>query len=259
MIAKKHAFNYNILVAAAVLLLALPGCAKERKKEDMSFDELKQSAFVCVKAKNHEDAIDYLEHLTAQYPDNQNIAKMKLALADEYFNNQNYPSAAVTYEMFHEFYPSNKHAEYAKYQALRAKFYQTLRADCDQTETEHAIGACKEYLDNQAYTKYRNDVVDIKESCEHKLIDKELYVFDFYLKQEQYDAAKNRIDHLRKTYLPLNASLEPHLLYLECKLASKQKNTTAVKEQLCALAQKFPESEFTQMAQALTVKSPFFF
>lgn len=259
MMSKKSITNHHYILGLVAIVSLLSGCAKEHKKEDMSFDELKKNAFAYMKTNKHEDAIDYLEHITAQHTDNQQIPQMKLLLAEEYFKNENYPSAAIAYEHFHEFYPSNKHAEYAKYRALLSKYYQTLNTDCDQSETEHAVSACREYLDVSAYTKYRSDVQDIKQTCEYKLIDKEIYVFDFYLKQEQFDAAKKRLDHVRKTYLPLNASLEPRLLYLECKLASKQNNATAVKEQLTALSEKYPESEFTQMASALTVRTPFFF
>jgi outer membrane assembly lipoprotein YfiO len=184
---------------------------------------------------------------------------MKLLLAEEYFKNEDYPSAAISYERFHEFYPSNKHAEYAKYRSLLAKFYLTLKTDCDQSETEHALSVCNDYLNTPTYTKYRTDVHDIKQTCEHKLIDKEVYIFDFYLKQEQFEAAQKRLAYLRKTYLPMSPSLEPQLMYLECKLANKQKNQSEVKEYLTALAKKYPESEYTQMASALTTPTPFFF
>lgn len=259
MITKKSVFNRFHTIGLAIAVLSLAGCAKELKKEDMSFDELKKNAFAYIKTNKHEEAIGYLEHITTQHADNEKIAQIKLLLAEEYFKSENYPSAAIAYESFHEFYPSNKHAEYAKYRGLLSKFYLTLNADCDQSETEHALRSCNEYLETPAYTKYCSDVRDIKQSCEHKLINKEVYVFDFYLKQEQFEAAQKRLAFLRKTYLPLSASLEPQIMYLECKLANKQKDQTTLKKQLTALAGKYPESEFTQMASALTTRTPFFF
>lgn len=251
--------NFYITLVTATLLM-LSGCAKEHKKEEMSFDELKKSAFTCAKEERHEQSIDYLEHIITQHADNEKIPQMKLLLAEEYFKNEDYPSAAITYEGFHEFYPSSKHAEYAKYRGLLSKFYMTLRTDCDQTDTEHALKACNEYLDTVSYAKYRTDVERIKETCERKLIDKEIYVFNFYLKQEQLDAAEKRLSYLRKTYLPINKELEPQLMYLECMLAKKQKNTDSLEQRLANLSTKYPESKYAQMASTLSTRTtPFFF
>jgi len=256
---KKSSKLFFVSIFGLVSMLCMQGCSKQRKRTDLSAEELRSKALAYIQKKNYDASVDYLEQLVAKYPDHSQISKYKLLLAESCFKAGRYPSANQLFEHYNQFYPSDQRAEYAKYKALLSKFYQTLRTDCDQTETEDTVRICQEYLDNNLYSKYRNDVADIKRTCEHKLIDKEIYVFNFYVKQEQYESAENRLKHLRKTYLPNNQALEARLLYLECKLAQKQKNQDKIKESIEKLVAQYPESQFTHMAQALTTKSPFFF
>ena len=255
---KKISHIFFIIVCGLVLV-ALQGCAKQKNRQDLNAEELRSKALAYIQKKDYDAAVNYLEQLITKNPDHPQIAKYKLLLAESCFKAGRYPSATQLFEHYNQFYPSDQRAEYSKYKALLSKFYQTLRTDCDQTETEETVKICQEYLNNPAYTKYRTDVADIKRTCEQKLIDKEVYVFNFYMKQEKYDSAENRLKYLRKTYLPNNSALEARLLYLECKLAQKQKNQEKIKESLEKLVSQYPESQFTQMAEALTTKSPFFF
>lgn len=258
---KKLNLNYGIKTLFALGLVSLmASCAKQTKsKEEMNFEELKEKTFVYLERKNNEGAIEVLEQIVAQHSDRQDIGKYKMLLAETYFKDGKHAPAHEMYEHFNQFYPSDKFAEYAKYKSILAKFYQTLRSDCDQTPTEEALKLCRDYTDTVSYQKYRRDVEDIKKTCVQKLIDKEVYVYDFYLHQKQYDAARKRIDFLKATYLPNHPSVEPRLLYLECKLAKRQKQNDIVVQNLETLASKYPDSQFTSMGQALVAKNTFSF
>ncbi len=242
------------------LLLLLPQCAKEEKKtETLTFKELKKETLSALKDNNHKDAIKPLEALIAEHSEKQDIGKYKLLLADSYFNTGNLPSAYQMYDHFTDFYPSDKHAEYATYQALRTKFYQTLRVDCDQTETEQAINLCKKYLKKNEYNKYQKDVEDIQYTCERKLIDKEVYVYNFYLRKRKFKSARNRLAYLKDNFLEKDNNLNPRILFLEAKLAQKEKDSPALTDKIEKLMDEYPESQFTRMAQRLTTKNRFIF
>jgi outer membrane assembly lipoprotein YfiO len=232
-------------------------CAKEKKKEDLSFDELKKSAFACIQKNKNDEAADFLEQIVTQHQDHPDLSKYKMILAGLYFKLGRYPSAYELYENFNQFYPSDNKAEYAKYRAILAKFYQTLRTDCDQTATEETTKLCKEYIQNPIYNKYATDVKDILNTCEHKLVDKEVYVYNFYLNKGKITAARNRLKYIKDNFQ--KQALEPRFLYLECKLAQKEKNISLVKKNIETLLNKYPESQFTNMAQALVSKPTFLF
>jgi len=247
------------LACAVVILLGSIGCSKQKTKDDMTLPELAKKTTALLEKKKYDDAITHLETLIARFPDNPNVGKYKMLLAELYFKREEYPSAQELYEHYNQFYPSDTSAEYAKYKSLLAMHYQTLRSECDQTETEETVRLCNEYLQNNQYTKYRKDVLDIKKTCTDKLIDKEVYVFNFYLKQDQFDAAHSRLKSLKDKYLAANKSIEPRLLYLETKLAQREKNKKVLHERLDLLMQKYPESQFTQMAQGLISRPTFVF
>jgi outer membrane assembly lipoprotein YfiO len=264
----KKSYNYGKLgyfLVFIFLLFLLPQCAKEEKKvEDMNFNELKKKTLSALDLKKDELAIECLEKLIAQNPDNENIAEYKLMLADLYFNSGNLPSSYQLYEHYKEFYPSDKKAEFAAYRAILSKFYQTLRIECDQSDTEQTIKLCDQYTHNSTYQEYAKDVVDIRNTCQRKIIDKEVYVFNQYLKEGKkrsgkkrevkFDAARTRLKYLHDTYLEKDPALQARLTFLECKLDQAEKNEEALKQKVEFLADQYPNSHFTKMAQRLIGK-----
>jgi outer membrane assembly lipoprotein YfiO len=250
-------FKLSALALFAAILIS--GCAKQKSKEELTFEELKSNAQVALKNKKFQDAAEMLETIVARFSDRPDIAKYKLALAQLYYKEGRFPSSYELYNHYSQFYPGDINAEVAKYRAVMAKFNQTLRNDCDQTTTIETLQLCNEYLQNHNYQKYVQKVKDIQYTCQNKLINKEIYVFNFYLKRGKYEAANNRIKHLEKEFLPNYKSLEAQLLYMKCQVAQKTKNIDTLKETLNKLSSDYPETRYAQMAQTLTSSPKFIF
>jgi outer membrane assembly lipoprotein YfiO len=239
-----------------VVILLLAACSKQRRKEieDMNFIELKNKTISSLKRHNKRIAIAALEQLVTQHSDNQNIASYKLMLADLYFKTGRYIQSYELYDHFRELYPSDVRAEFASYRSILSKYHQMSRMDRDSTETENTLELCKKHLLNPQYLRYRKDVGDIERTCRQRLVDKEVYVYNVYLRQKKLKSAENRLKHLRDTYLSTEADLEPRLLYLEGKLARRKKESETVKEKVITLVNKYPDSPFTRMARSLVMK-----
>lgn len=243
-------FRFYLLPLFAVLLF-LGGCAKhEKKPEDMSFDDLKNKSMALLDKKKDYDAIVYLEQLISQHPENQYIFEYKFILADLYLKVGRLEEAYGLYKHYTELYPSEKKAEEAHYKSILSKFYQTLKVSksCDDSDTQQTVNRCKLYLSNDSYSNHKNDVRDIKYTCERRLIDKEIYVFNTYLRRKKFNSAQNRISYLREKFLNNHPDLEDQILFLESKLAHKQKDSKLANEKIKVLATKYPESRFTRMA-----------
>jgi outer membrane protein assembly factor BamD len=252
--------NYIKLILLTLSIFLLPQCAKNEKNvEDLTFNELKQETLSALKQNKHKEAIQPLEVIVASHSERQDLGRYKLLLADSYFNSGELPSAFQMYLNFIDFYPSDKNAEYAEYQAIKSKFYQTLKIDCDQTDTEQTISLCKNYLRNKPRGKFQQDIEDIQRTCEKKLIDKEVYVYNFYLRKGKFKSARNRLNYLKDNYLEKDSELNPRILFLEAKLAQKEKDGDSLSEKIEYLMDNFPESHFTRMAQGLTIKNKFVF
>lgn len=243
---------------ALMLLLLLAGCAKNKTKETMTAPELEKKVSAYVKAHKQDSAIPYIEELIARFSDHRNISKYRILLAELHFKEANYSAAKDIYNHFSEFYPGDQKAEYAKYKTILSAFYQTLPADCDQSHTEETIKQCKEYLANSGLEQYRTDVTNILSSCNERLIEKEIYIFNFYLSRKQFDAARNRLKYLKTTHID-NKDLEARLLYLEYKLATKEKNAPVATNIFNTLHAQHPESPFTAMAESFKSRRSFIF
>lgn len=246
-----------LLLVSCLSMLLFTSCSKQSrqsKKELESKEELRGKSLALVKQKKYEEAAEYLERFVSKFPEDQNISSAKLLLADLYFRQEKYPSSYTMYQHFHNSYPADEKAEFAAYRSVLSKFYQTLKTDCDQTITTETSQLCKGYLNNLNYKKYTKDVSDIFNTCQHKAINKEVYVYNFYLKQKKYEAANVRLKHLKKNFLPKKKDLEPRLLYLECKLAKGNKDKLLLKKNIQKLVSEYPRSQFTHMAEALVSK-----
>ncbi len=245
----------TLTLAFASSLLLLTSCSKQKDKDEMNFKELKKRSLASLERNKLDDAAECLEEIIRKHPEHKDAAKHKLMLAETYFKQGNHASAEKLYSNFAAYYPSNKKAEYARYQAIKSQYYQTLRTDCDQTATQETIAHCQGYLNNPSNKQYIKDVQDIMSTCQNKLINKEIYVYNFYLKRKKFDAAQNRLSYLRDHFLDKQKNLEPRLLYLECKLAHKQKNVDSLEKTLEELISKYPNSHYTHMTKSLITKS----
>ena len=224
----------------------------------MSAEELSSKAQSYIKTKKTDDAIPFISELITRYPDHAKIGKYKILLAELQFKAKNYAGAKELYEHFSEYFPSDKHAEYARYKSILSAFYQTLPADCDQSYTDQTVKLCKDYLAQTQLKKYRTDVEKILAKNQERLAEKEMYIFDFYLGKKQFDAARARLAYLKDHYATL-PNIAPRLAFLSYKLALKEKKQDEALIQLNELQQHFPESNYVQMAQNLNTKSTFIF
>ncbi len=232
---------------ALILALLVSGCAKHKTKDTMNAEELAKKAQAHIKNKKHENAIQYVTELVARYPDHPRAGKYKILLAELQFKAENYSAAKELYDNFSEFFPSDKHAEYARYKTILSSFFQTLPADCDQSYTEETVTLCKDYLSKDTLSKYRNDVEKILAQNQERLAEKEISVFNFYLGKKQFDAARSRLAYLKEKFSS-DTTLEPRIVYLEYKLALREKKSDIALEHMNKLLTAYPESQFATMA-----------
>ena len=243
------------LIAVVVVLFA--GCSKRsNEKEDMNFEELKAMAITEFSGKKSEKAITYLEEMVSRFPERRDISQYKIMLADLYLNDGSLDAAYELYKNYSTMYPGDSKAEYATYRTILAKFYKTLKVSskCDQTDTEITLVLCKDYLKEPTFYEYQDDVKDINYTCERRLIDKEVYVFNSYLRKKKFKSAQNRLNYLQNTFLKKHQSLEPQILFLECRLAHKQNDEEALRGKVDTLMQKFNDSQYTRMAMGIVDK-----
>ncbi len=254
---KNFRIFFHFLVATGTLVL-FASCGKQLRKEDMPLKELRARATTLLKKGDFEEASEHLQLMVMKFPDDPKINTYKLSLANCKFCNQEYEPAFHLYENFHQYYPNDKRAEFAKYRAAVCKYQQTRDFERDQTQTEATIRTCKEYEENSSYQKYRTQVIAMHGTCTQKLIDKELDICKFYIKKNKPAAASKRIEFLRRHFVTQKKDLEPSVLYLEYKVAEKKQDAQGRQKAIAELMTHYPNSPYTKLATAApaTVAKP---
>ncbi len=255
----KHSKKFLFLSLPILILLA--GCGREQAKrvDELTFNELRDRTLNALETGRKREAVPYLEQLVMQHTDHQHVATYKLMLADLYFKQHRYDESFELYKHFNELYPSDQRAEYASYRTILSKYRQTLSHHRDSSETEQTLELCKAHLRVPSYLQYRVDVAALETTCTQKMIDKEVHICNFYIRQGHYKSARGRLNYLRETYNTAKADLEPHLLYLEGKLAKNQKKTEDLDKAVATLAENYPDSPYARMAEGLTKSRTFMF
>src|ERR1700739_2530918 len=126
----------------------------KKKKVDKSTDtsntaepdkQLYDKALADIKRGRHETGRLSLQTLINTYPDSENLAKAKLAIADSYFKEggtSNITLAINGYKDFIVFFPFLPEAAYAQMQVAMANYNEMAKADRDET---HAKAAEEEF------------------------------------------------------------------------------------------------------------------
>ncbi len=242
------------LAACSLLILTLTGCkTHDIKKKDSVAEVIIEKKQTALANKRNDLVIEYLEELVARHQNHPDNQQHKLELAQMYLETEQFEPAFDLYNNYVLLYPNDEKVEHAQYHAILAAFYQTLKISkqCDSSDAQRTRDLCKAYLDGEQST-YRDDVRNIYRTCESRLIDKEIYVFNTNLRYKKYQSAQKCLEDLKTKYLVQHPDLEPQMMYLDCKLAHYTQQTDHKSSVVGELLEKFPDSVYTQMAEGLT-------
>lgn len=243
----------------SLFLLGAGGCKQTEsskttldKRASAAIEDLLKKRDEAISLKEPERVAQVLEQLVVQHPDAPDCRQWRQNLASTYLTLGNLEPAYRVYRDYTKLYPNDDFAPEAHYQATFAKYKQTvrMRKECDTLEAQKTIKLCEKYLSKPSNTARRDEILDIKKTCENRITNKEFYIFDTYLAHGRTASAKSRLETLKATHLPHNAEIEPQLMYAECKLARAEQRGADAKAICANLQSKFPESPFVKMAQA---------
>ena len=149
-----------------------------------------------------------LERLIALSEDHAGVKIYKLEFADAHYQMNHLEIASIYYEDFATLYPSSKEAQYAAFKSIGCMFQLSLEADRDQTNTKKTIALAKEFIKEHPEHELKQEAQDILDNCYNRLLDHEIYVFNFYLKKKKFKPARMRIDFMTTTFDKLIPDLE---------------------------------------------------
>ena len=204
-----------------------------------------------------EDAIKAFNVLKLAYPYATRWTTLAdLRIADAYRNTGDYATAAVSYQDFIRTYPTHSEVPYAAYEAANC-YYELMPSDLfflpdpwqrDRKTTHQAATALANFIrkfpDHEKIPVAKEQFREVRT----RLVNHEIYVAEYYFKQEAYLGVVNRLEKAIEEYPEIEAIESAHILLAHSYL--KLNDPVSAKRILQRLISKYPDSKWTKDAQS---------
>lgn len=188
--------RFLLSAALAVLFLAafvtMSGCGGKPVNENDPAS-LYADAEEDIKTDHYAIAIEKLRTVKNKFPYSRYATDAQLKIADIYFMQESYAEAALAYETFRDLHPKHEKTPYAMYRVAKSHYMDAPENVArDMTPAQKALDAYQAFLRTYpAATETEEAKKDVAE-VRRRLAAKELYIANFYWREEQYKAAKAR-------------------------------------------------------------------
>ena len=198
-----------------------------------TFDDLQQTKAERLASNDKEAAIKCLEKMVPLCDDLSELKVLMIDLADLLFDTQEYNKASAMYHEFTVLYPGSDEAERALYRAIDSNFKLALDAEHDQTKTLEAKTLAEAFLErSDLFTTHKGEVEVIRKQCEERLLESEINVFRFYLKQGNQKSAQKRLENIKQEFINKDFldDISLRIAQLEADLSVQQIETHALEQ-----------------------------
>jgi outer membrane assembly lipoprotein YfiO len=214
-----------LLVLSFLALFFLPACVFTRKSyntksgeiieipykkvRDMELSEAENAACYYRECGYYDLAIKSYERILALSEDHEIIARSLLKLAALQRELGHYEEAQKYYDQFLTMYPGHAEREFAHFKCLESHYLSMKDATRDQSSTEKTLQKAKAFLDlfpdKSVYAEQVREIINI---CNKRIIAHELFIAQFYVNKYRYEltisplrAARNRINYIAEELL----------------------------------------------------------
>ncbi len=189
---------------------------------DMTLEELCVAKDQFVKQRNYTSALKYLDQMIKICEDVTTMGKLLVEIADLLVLDDQLNKAAQKYAEYAAMYPGGDLIEYALFKAIECSFACTFSYDRDQTKTEETLALAEQFLKQDHFIRYADEVKNIRDKCYDKLAQSELNICFFYLQRTNLKQAEKRLIDIRTTWLCRVPAIENTLLTLEAELENQK-------------------------------------
>lgn len=185
--------------SSAIFILTLLFASQSfgQNKAKKSFDFAQQLQ----KSSRFEEAIAEYQNIEQNFPYSKYAKLAQLKVADVYFEMRNYIQAQYQYKYYHELHPKDENSDYALFRSGLSLYKQLPKSvDRDLSKASEVLKVWRETLVKHPGTKYTKKILDMQQKLIKKLGKKELYIANFYYKQDKCISAQSRINKLFTQY-----------------------------------------------------------
>ena len=206
--------------------------------------------------KNYEQAVNYFEYVKNQFPYSKYAALADLAIADAYFESEQWLLAAESYQFFIQFHPKHEKVGWATFQIANSythaipKNYPLMPKahEKDQSTAESTVVAWDRFLRKFPKHEKVKEAKAQRKKARNLLTDYEWAVAEFYERKERYQGAAWRYETIFRKYPETDRAPEAMAkaaqLY-ENELKEEQKAKAIIQD----LLKRYPKSEAAKTTQ----------
>lgn len=204
-------FRKGLAVLLVFCLFAVSGCSSMSnffselwpfgKKGGPDTEEaLAEKALDSFEHGNYFNALDFFEKIKSQYPFGPYSLVAELKAADCQYFMEHYQEAITLYQEFEERHPTNEAVPYVIFQTGMSHFRRIDRVDRDVSGAASAVQVFSRLLRAYPLSPYTTEAKERMVSAENVLAAHEFAVADFYLRTNEVDQAKNRLQYILISY-----------------------------------------------------------
>ena len=232
--------SFKLIVFLSLVILFSFGCASEEKNLNTP-----EGMFAHAKefddAERYDLAIQKYSDVRNKFPYSQLATDAELAVADVYYKKESYSEAQLSYQNYRDLHPKHPRIDYVIYKTAMSYFMQLPDSiDRDLSSGADAIYHFNEVIKLFPKSEYAKEALANRNDTFRRLAEKELYIADFYLKNESYSSALRRYEGLLKKYSGQGLDARAHLGIV--RAAKKTDDQSKVKTHKAILAKSFPDS-----------------
>lgn len=189
--------NLGSATLFVIIFSLFTGCSSMEEFDKNTPDGLFKIAQRYEKAERYEEALSSYSELKNKFPYSRFAVTSELKIADIHFERESFAEAKVAYELFKEFHPKHPKSDFVTYRIGLASYKQLPETiDRDLSASKEALTYFSILQKSYPGSQYIKDANEKAAEIEKKLIEKELYIADFYFKKEQYLSALGRYERL---------------------------------------------------------------
>lgn len=248
MVIKRFLSIFALLAGAFLLTSSLTGCSSAEKYDTSTAEGAFMQAQEYEKDERYEEAISKYTDVKNKHPYSRFAVDAELKIADLQFTRESYVEAQNAYQLFKEFHPKHPQIDYVTFR-LALSYYNQLPStiDRDLSLAEKAILFFDETIKNYPQSTYVGEAKEKRLLALKMLAEKELYIADFYIKQDQFDSALKRYEGMLKNYP--NLGYESRALYGAAKSALNAGEKERGAQHLKNLRSLYPNSDEAKRAK----------
>lgn len=171
-----------------------------RSESDPTAEALYQDGVDYFERGRYARSISFFQKLRDDFPFSKEAEDAELKIAEAYYLNEEYVDAAETYKNYLTFQPTGRHTHFVKYQLGRVNLDQFTGVDRDLEKVKTAKRYFESVIADHPESEHVADARKRLAETRIHLAERELYVGNFYLKEERYLPARKRFENILRNY-----------------------------------------------------------